>query len=140
MSMKKCQSVKYSIFFRIELERVEDIEQGVFDLTVLDKSTGQPIKPGEQVSVGRPIEISAAPVAAQQSAIADFFLADCTATNGQVAIWNKKSLLLIKDGCMTDLKDLEISIKSASPNPGHEISYNQFGFVDRNSGLSFEII
>ena len=82
------------------------------------------------------MKISATPMNDQASAISDFYLSDCTATNGKDAP-DYQSLVLIKDGCMVDLGSLEQGIQAASPNPGHYITFNQFGFADETSGLSF---
>ena len=82
------------------------------------------------------MKISATPLTDQESAISDYYYADCTATNGKTAP-DYKFLDLIKDGCMVDLGGLTNDIQAASPNPGHYITFNQFGFADETSGLSF---
>ena len=105
-----CRSTKTKdfLFFRVEIERVEDIEQSVFELKVEDETnpeTPAEINPGTPVSVGTPMKISATPLTGQASALSDYYYADCTATNGKAAP-DDKSLVLIKDGCMVDLGSL----------------------------------
>ena len=110
---------------RIQNAETENIKQGVFKLSVSDK--GQVVNPGDAVPVGDAMQITAT---TDDVAITDFFLSDCTASNGKTAPDVPRSLDLIQDGCMVDLGNLETAIAATSPNPGQYIAYNQFGFVD----------
>ena len=125
------------VYFRIEIKEVDDIEQGLFGLSVLDDTTGQTITSGTAVSVGDEMRIS---VTASDTAILDFYLSECTATNGKdPSASDYKFLNLIEDdGCMVDnsaIWPLPAS-QPASPNPGQYIDYRQFGFAD-NSGSKY---
>jgi len=127
----------YQVYFRIEIKEVDDIEKGLFGLSVLDDTTGQTITPGTAVSVGDEMRIS---VTASDTAILDFYLSECTATNGKdPSASDYKFLNLIEDdGCMVDnsaIWPLPAS-QPASPNPGQYIDYRQFGFAD-NSGSKY---
>ena len=110
---------------RIQIDEVDDIKQGVFDLSVTDN--GNVVSSGDAVPVGDSMQITAS---TNDAAITDFFLSDCTASNGKTAPDVPRSLDLIQDGCMVDLGNLETAIAATSPNPGQYIAYNQFGFVD----------
>ena len=125
------------VYLRIEIKEVDDIEQGLFGLSVLDDTTGQTITSGTAVSVGDEMRIS---VTASDTAILDFYLSECTATNGKdPSASDYKFLNLIEDdGCMVDnsaIWPLPAS-QPASPNPGQYIDYRQFGFAD-NSGSKY---
>ena len=114
---------------------MEDIGQGVFGVSVYDKKTAKVVNSGDPVSVGDSMQITAT---SNDAAITDFFLADCTASNGKApADSDYRSLEMIRNGCMVDLGNLETAIGAASPNPGQYIAFNQFGFVDRSAGASF---
>ena len=84
----------------------------------------------DPVAVGNRITITVT----ADSAITEFFLAQCEATNKKDN--PDKFLGLIGEngvtaGCMNDLGEgVQPAIDAASPNPGHYISYNQFGFAD----------
>jgi len=113
---------------KIEIKEVDDIEQGLFGLSVYDDTTGQTITSGTAVSVGDEMRIS---VTASDTAILDFYLSECTATNGKdPSASDYKSLKLIEDdGCMVDHSAIWPSNAPASPNPGQYIDYRQFGFA-----------
>ena len=113
---------------------MEDIGQGVFGLSVYDKKTAKVVNSGDPVSVGDSMQITAT---SNDAAITDFFLAECTASNGKAAPEVPRSLELIRNGCMVGLGNLATAIDSTSPNPGQYIAFNQFGFVDRSAGASF---
>ena len=115
---------------------MDPIGQGRFSLKVYDITTQKIIGQGDQVNVGNAMEI----VVSADDAITEFFLAECTATNKKDA--PDKSLGLIggqsaAPGCMNDLGVLSISINATSPNPGHIITFNQFGFADTSGGKLF---
>ena len=121
--------------FRIQVDGVEDIKQGVFDLSVSDN--GNPVNSGDAVPVGDSMQITAT---SNDAAITDFFLADCTASNGKApADSDYRSLEMIRNGCMVDLGNLETAIAAASPNPGQYIAFKQFGFADQSAGSLFEV-
>ena len=68
-------------------------------------------------------------VAATDSAITDFYLYDCTATNGKaVGDTNYKSLALVRSGCMSDLGTLDADIDASMS--GKALTFNQFAFAD----------
>ena len=118
--------------FRVEIAGVDDIKQGVFDLSVTDN--GQVVPSGDPVPVGDSMRITAT---SKDAAITDFFLSDCTASNGKAAADpDYRSLEMIRNGCMVDLGNLETAIAATSPNPGQYIAYKQFGFVDGSGALS----
>ena len=50
------------MYLRIEIEQVDDIEQGVFDLSVFDSTQNKiiPLRSGDPVSVGDSMEITVA--------------------------------------------------------------------------------
>ena len=127
----------YQVYFRIEIKEVDDIEQGLFGLSVFDDTTGQAItqSSGTAVSVGDEIRIS---VTANDPAILDFYLSQCIATNGKdPSASDYKSLNLIEDdGCMVDHSAIWPSNAPASPNPGHYIDYRQFGFASVSGSKS----
>ena len=116
---------------------MDPIGQGRFSLEVNDITTKKIIGQGDQVNVGNAMEI----VVSADDAITEFFLAECTATNKKDA--PDKSLDLIggisaAPGCMNDLGEaLSTSINATSPNPGHTITFNQFGFADTSGGKLF---
>ena len=128
----------YQVYFRIEIKEVDDIKQGLFDLSVRDDTTGQTITPGTAVSVGDEMRIS---VTASDTAILDFYLSECTATNGKdPSASDYKSLKLIEDdGCMVDHSAIWPTNAPASPNPGQYIDYRQFGFADTSGSKSGRI-
>ena len=130
----------YQVYFRIEIKEVDDIEQGLFGLSVLDETTGQTIPPSSTtaVSVGDEMRIS---VTAKDPAILDFYLSECTATNGKdPSASDYKSLQLIEDdGCMVDHSAIWPSNAPASPNPGQYIDYRQFGFASISGSKSGRI-
>ena len=110
---------------------MENIKQGLFALSIFDKTTGEEVNSEDQVSVGDSMRIT---VTTTDPAITDFFLADCTASDGKEAPDVPKSLKMIEDGCMVAI-DSPLNLQTASPNPGHFIDYRQFGFVDSDSTL-----
>ena len=128
----------YQVYFRIEIKEVDDIEQGLFGLSVYDDTTGQTITSGTAVSVGDEMRIS---VTASDTAILDFYLSECTATNGKdPSASDYKSLKLIEDdGCMVDHSAIWPSNAPASPNPGQYIDYRQFGFASISGSKSGRI-
>lgn len=100
-----------------------------FTLEVFDVTKNKTIMQGDPVSVGDRVQITVT----ADSAITEFFLAQCFATNKLDA--PDKFLGLIGEnvlaGCMNDLGEpLQTAINAVSPNPGHYIGYNQFGFTD----------
>ena len=109
---------------------MDDIGTDQFKLQVLDMTTGEIINQGDPVSVGNVMQITVT----ADTAITEFFLAQCEATNKQDN--PDKFLGLIGEngvtaGCMNDLgESLQTAIDAKSPNPGHYIQYNQFGFTD----------
>ena len=120
---------------RIQIDEVDDIKQGVFDLSVTDN--GNVVSSGDAVPVGDSMQITAS---TNDAAITDFFLSDCTASNGKApADSDYRSLEMIRNGCMVDLGNLETAIAAASPNPGQYIAFKQFGFADQSAGSLFEV-
>ena len=111
---------------------MDDIKQGVFDLSITDNGIAFS---GNPVPVGDSMQITAK---SNDPAITDFFLSDCTASNGKVAPDTPRSLELIRNGCLLDLGNLGTAIDATSPNPGQFIAYKQFGFVD-GSGTASEV-
>ena len=105
---------------------MENIKQGLFALSIFDKTTGEEVNSEDQVSVGDYMRIT---VTTTDPAITDYFLADCTASDGNEPPDVPKSQKLIEDGCMVALNPLW-NLQTASPNPGHFIDYRQFGFLD----------
>ena len=134
----KSEPAHYILFIklslRVEIAGVDDIKQGVFDLSVTDN--GIVVNSGDPVPVGDSMQITAT---SNDPAITNFFLSDCTASNGKAAADSDyRSLEMIRNGCMVDLGNLETAIAATSPNPGQYIAYNQFGFID-GSGASSEV-
>ena len=113
------------LYLRIEIDEVEDITPDVFDLLIFDNKAGKEVNPGDPVPVGDSMQIT---VSSNDPAITDFFLSDCTASNGKTAPDVPRSLELIRKGCIAEYGSLPIDV--TSPNPGQYIAYNQFGFVD----------
>ena len=81
-------------------------------------------------------------VTASDTAILDFYLSECTATNGKdPSASDYKFLKLIQnDGCMVDHSDIWPSNAPASPNPGHYIDYRQFGFASIPESKSIDVL
>ena len=66
-------------------------------------------------------------VTASGSAITDFYLYDCTASNGKTGT-DLKQLPLVKQGCMADLGVLATDISATMS--GKVLNFNQFAFAD----------
>ena len=101
-----------------------------FEVVVFDETTNKVVKKDDPVAVGNRIKITVT----ADSAITEFFLAQCEATNKIDAPDKFLGLIgegIAPDGCMNDLgESLQTAIDAKSPNPGHYIQYNQFGFTD----------
>ena len=99
-------------------------------MKVFDETTNKIITKDDPVAVGNRIKITVT----ADSAITEFFLAQCEATNKIDAPTKFLGLIgegTAPDGCMNDLgESLQPTIDAKSPNPGHYISFNQFGFAD----------
>jgi len=100
---------------------VQDINKDTFDFTCSNVATGNAISEGDTIPVGTRIDCEAT---TDEAAILGFFLADCTAQNAPNTT-PRNPLVLIKDGCLQDLGDLEDNINPESPNPSrHDLLFN----------------
>jgi len=113
---------------------VQDINKKAFNFTCSIEETGNTIDAGDTIAVGTRIDCGA--TTTDPIAITGFYLADCIAENAP-GTTPRDPLVLIKDGCLQDLGDLEPSIDPKSPNPfRHDLFFNQFGFVNTTDPLT----
>merc|ERR1712168_1008993 len=99
-----------------------DVSEDLFSLAT--SSGGSAVTSSSTVTLGDAVSIS---VTATDSAITDFYLYDCTATNGKTGS-DLKSLALVRKGCMVDLDGLASDISATMT--GKVLSFNQFAFAD----------
>lgn len=111
-----------------------DVSQDLF--TLATTSGGNAVTSSSTVTLGDAVSIS---VTASDSAITDFYLYDCTASNGKTGT-DLKQLPLVKQGCMADLGVLATDISATMS--GKVLNFNQFAFADSSQtslALDFDV-
>ena len=93
-----------------------------------DSSTGTEITSADSITLGTTVFISVA-TTDQASGITNFYLGDCTASDGA-----SKSLKIITDGCMEDLDNADLSTQINPQSSGQVLQFNQFAFADAAEG------
>ena len=100
----------------------------------MTSTTGAPgdagtlISPTDSITLGTRVYITVE-TTDQASGITDFYLGDCTASDGAA-----RSLKLVTDGCMEDLDNTSLLAEIDPESSGKVLQFNQFAFADENQG------
>ena len=91
---------------------------------------GDPITANDDVTLGDKVTIA---VGTTDTAITDFYLGDCFASNGlDTTNADYKSLQIVTGGCMESLGSLANDIEAEMS--GKALTFKQFAFADASQG------
>ena len=129
-----CYLQTLNYFLRISQDSSLDaVSQTLFTMTSNTDASGgagTAISSTDSITLGTTVYITVK-TTDPASGITDFYLGDCTASDGAAT---PKTLKLVTDGCMEDLGNPSLLAEIAPQSSGQVLQFNQFAFADAAEG------